>query len=84
MVSLAVYFILLGLGVSMVIKYKNYKSKEFRKWSDERINEVKALLDERLEKVNKLYQEVRMENESLKEEHKEFLNNSNYMEKEYK
>lgn len=70
MISLVVYFILLGLGASVVIKYKNYKSKEFRKWSDERINEVKVLLDERLEKVNKLYQEVRMEDESLKEEYK--------------
>lgn len=97
MISLVVYFILLGLGALVVIKYQNYKSKEFKKWRDERINEVKDLLDERLERIDKVYNELEernkecksiIEDKSIEEEYKKFINNCNeyieYMKKEYK
>lgn len=91
-----VLLFLIGMAIHSNIEL-NRRNKEYNEWKEKRDKEVKEFCDNRLEKVNKIYNEVeeinkeckaRMEDESFKEEYKEFMDNSNnfieYMEKEYK
>lgn len=58
---------LVVIAIDSTIELKK-RRKEYEEWKEMRFNEVNALLDDRLEKVNKLYQEVAEMNKRCRDE----------------